>query len=266
MECHSTAVVSPDAVFGIGNRLGPYVVIENDVVVGCHNRFEAHAVIKRGTRMGDDNVVHDHAVIGGTPQDLKFEGGRSFVQIGSNNIIREFVTIHRGARANSSTSLGSGCMLMAYSHVAHDCRVGDSVVIANNTALAGEVEVENQAFLSYGVGIHQFCRVGRLAMVGGISKIVQDVLPFFMVDGVPARIRGINRIGLERAGYGRQDILALKEAYHILLGSHLTLKQAILALKSIRSPCTDYLVEFITKSGRRGFHRKVRQPSEPGKT
>ena len=264
MELHATAVVSPAAKIGEGNHVGPFVVIEDDVIIGDGNCFEAHAVVKRGTRIGNGNVIHEHAVIGGTAQDLKFKGADSTVTIGDRNVIREGVTIHRGSREGSSTIVGDENMFMVYSHVAHDCRVGNEVIIANNVALAGEVDIDDKVFISGGVVVHQFTRLGRLAMIGGNSKIVQSVLPFFVTDGAPARLRGVNVVGLKRAGHTLDEIRLLKDAYRILIGSGLSLKAATQEVQRIGSPCTDYLTDFLLHAGPRGFHRRaIEAPGGP---
>src|SRR5205814_6331295 len=161
------------------------------------------------------NVVHEGAVLGGEPQDVSFTGAASRLVIGPGNRIREGVTIHRSSRAEGATTVGSAGFLMAQSHVAHDCRLGDGVMLANNVALAGHVEIGDRAFLSGGVVVHQFCRVGRLAMIGGNSKVVQDCLPFVTTDGVPARARGLNLIVLRRAGVSAESMRTLKEADRI---------------------------------------------------
>ncbi len=257
MDLHPSAVVAPDAKIGPGNAIGPFVVIEEDVIIGGGNWIGAHAVIKRGTRIGDGNAIHEHAVIGGTPQDYKFKGASSTVQIGDRNVIREGVTVHRGSREGAGTFIGDDNMLMVYAHVAHDCRVGNGVIMANNVALAGEVEIEDKVFLSGGVVVHQFTKLGRLAMIGGNSKITQDVLPFFVTDGVPPRVRGINVVGLTRAGHSREEIRMLKEAYRILLASGLRLEAATGKIQKIGSPCTDHLADFLLRAGPRGIHRKT---------
>ncbi|OGP82964.1 MAG: acyl-[acyl-carrier-protein]--UDP-N-acetylglucosamine O-acyltransferase [Deltaproteobacteria bacterium RBG_13_65_10] len=257
MPLHPTALISPDAQVGTGNQIGPGVVIEDDVVIGNGNRFEPFVVIKRGSRIGDHNVFHDHAVIGGSPQITNFQDVKSHVRIGNGGVFREYVTVHRASRENESTEIGDGVLIMVCGHVAHDCRLGDAVIIANNAAIAGEVEIESKAFISYGVGVHQFTRVGSLAMIGAITKITQNVLPYFITDGTPARVRGINRVGLERAGHTAEEILSLKEAYRILLGSRLSLKQAIVELRTIKTFCTDHLADFLSSGCKRGFHRKV---------
>ncbi len=187
----------------------PTAVIEDGAVIGEGCSIGAYAVIKRYTRMGARNQVAEHAVIGGEPQDVKFKADTvSGVEIGDDNIFREGVTIHRGSRPDALTRVGSGCMLMVGAHVGHDCSVGNQVVLVNNAALAGEVTVGDRAFISAGVGVHQFCRVGRNAMIGGLAKVVQDALPFCITDGNPARARGLNLVGLRRAGFKAPEIAA----------------------------------------------------------
>jgi len=168
----------------------PYAVIEDDAEVGDGTELRTHVVIKRFTTIGKGNAVHEAAILGGEPQDVGFAGAETRLRIGDGNRIREGVTIHRATRPGGETVVGSGCFLMAYAHVAHECVIGDGAVLANNVALAGHVDVGPQAFLSGGVVVHQFCRVGRLSMLGGNSKIVQDCLPFVITDGVPGRARG----------------------------------------------------------------------------
>lgn len=253
-KIHPSAVISPGAQVGERNQIGPFVVIENNVIIGDGNRLSAHCVLKSGSRIGNGNEIHEHAVIGGTPQDLKFNEVTSYAVIGNQNVLREGVTVHRGSRENSRTVIGNDNFLMAYAHVAHDCTLADKIVIANNVALAGEVEVESQVFISGGVVVHQFTRLGRLAMIGGNSKITQDVLPFFITDGVPGQVRGLNMVGLTRAGFQPAEIGDLKHAYRILLRSRLLLQAAIEELKRIDSPHVTHLREFAASS-KRGFHR-----------
>lgn len=255
VEIHPTALVSPSAELGEGTEVGPYCIIEEDVRIGRRNHFEAHCVIKRGTQIGNENHFFEHAVIGGTPQDLKFNDDPSFVSIGDGNVFREGVTVHRGTHKDSQTRVGDRNYLMVNVHVAHNCRLENHLIIANNVALAGEVEIEEGAFISGGVVIHQFSRVGRLAMIGGNAKIIKDVLPFCVTDGIPARTRGINLVGLKRAGFSDSHIRNLKQAYRILLRSHLALSEAIARLLKIGSEPVLQLVHFLEQS-QRGFHRE----------
>ncbi|HLG18123.1 MAG TPA: acyl-ACP--UDP-N-acetylglucosamine O-acyltransferase [Blastocatellia bacterium] len=256
MSHHTTAIISEAARLGRGVTVGPYAVIEADTEIGEHTEIRAHAVIKRHTTLGQSNIVHEGAVLGGEPQDLAFAECASYVRIGSRNRIREGVTIHRGRQPGSTTVVGSDCFIMGNAHVAHDCILGDRVILANNVALAGHVTIEDQAFLSGGVVVHQFCRIGRLAMIGGNAKIVQDCLPFVVTDGVPGRARGLNLVGLRRAGYTGSDVGVLKQAYRTLLRSGLTLEDAIVQIVAdLRNPLIDHLVTFL-KSSQRGFCRE----------
>ncbi|MBI2821107.1 MAG: acyl-ACP--UDP-N-acetylglucosamine O-acyltransferase [Acidobacteria bacterium] len=256
---HPTAVVHPGARLGSGTDVGPCAVIEEDVIIGQNCRIGAHAVIKQGTRMGDGNAVFEGAVLGGPPQDLKYSGGRSYLRIGNGNTFREGVTVHRGAVVEGETRIGNGNYLMAHAHAAHDCTLGDSIVIANNVALAGHIEIDSHAFISGGVVIHQFSRVGKHSMIGGNSKITQDVLPFFLVDGVPGRVRALNLVGLKREGFPDAEINNLKEASRILF-QHGSLEAKLAAMSAIDSDHVRHLVTFI-RSSRRGFHRMVRARS-----
>jgi UDP-N-acetylglucosamine acyltransferase len=249
---HPSATVAGDAKLGAGVKVGPGAVIEADVALGAGCEIAAHAVIKRHTRMGARNRVAEHAVIGGDPQDLKFSAGTlSYLEIGDDNLFREGVTVHRGSREGSRTLIGNGCFLMAYAHVAHDCVVGDQVVMVNHAGISGEAVVQDGAFLSGFVGVHQFCRIGRLAMIGGLTKLVQDALPFCITDGNPGRARGLNLTGLRRNGFSREEIAALKEAYGMLY-AHMPLEEALARMKKMGSAAVDELAGFIVGS-KRGF-------------
>lgn len=257
---HPTALVSPEARLGEDFTVGPFAVIESGAVLGARCEVRGHAVVKSGSVLGTDNVVHEGAVLGGEPQDLSFAGGRTGVLIGDRNRIREGVTVHRATREGAATVIGSDCFLMAYVHVAHDDRIGDHVILANNVALAGHVEIGDRAFVGGCTGVHQFCRIGRLAMVGGQSKIVQDCLPFFITDGVPGRARGLNLVGLRRAGVGAAGVRALKEAYRLLFRTSLNLEPALERMGSLQDPLVDELIAF-ARTSRRGFAHA--RPSDP---
>jgi len=257
MSIHPSAVIAADAKLGANVRIGPFAVIEEDVVLGDDCEIAAHAVIKRHTRMGARNRVAEHAVIGGDPQDFKFKPDcLSWTEVGDDNWLREGVTVHRGSRQGSATKLGNGCFLMAYSHVAHDCVVGNHVVMANTAGIAGEVVVDDRAFISAAVTVHQFCRIGRNAMVGLSSKVVQDALPFCITDGNPARARSLNLVGLKRNGFERADIGALKDAYRLLY-QRVPLAEALARMRAMeRTPVTE-LADFIEGS-KRGFAHPTR--------
>ena len=249
---HPTASIAPGAKLGAGVDIGPFAVIEEDTVVGDGCRIAAHAVIKRYTQLGRRNRVHEHAVIGGDPQDLKFDPATvSHTDIGDDNVLREGVTVHRGSRTGSVTRIGNGCFLMALAHVAHDCVVGNHVVMVNNSGLSGESAAGDRAFLGGAVGVHQFCRVGRNAMVGMNSKLVQDALPFCITDGNPARARGLNLVGLRRAGFKAAEIAELKDAYRMLY-RRLPLEEAIERMKRGSGAAVKELAVFI-ESSKRGF-------------
>ncbi len=252
MSVHPTAIVAPGARLGAGVSIGPFAVIEDGAVVGDECEIRAHAVVKNHVVLGRGNRVHEGAVLGGEPQDLSFEGGETSVMIGERNVFREGVTIHRSTKPGGATIVGSDCYLMAYVHLGHDCRLGDRVIIANNTALGGHVQVGDRAFVSGNVGVHQFCRIGRLAMLGANSKAAQDCLPFVISDGHTARARGLNVVGLRRAGIGAEQRSALKEAYRLLLRSGLHRDQALERMAALADPLVDEMVAFV-RASKRGF-------------
>jgi UDP-N-acetylglucosamine acyltransferase len=257
MGIHPTAVISGRAAIGTGVSIGAYAVIEDDVVIGDCCAIASHAVIKRFTTLGKRNRIFEHAVLGGEPQDVKFKGEASRLLIGDDNLIREYVTLHRASGEGEETSIGSRNFFMINVHIAHNCIVGDDNVFANEVALAGHITIEDHVFLSNNVGAHQFVRFGRYAMVGGKSKIVQDVLPFFMTDGNPPRVRGLNTVGLRRAGFSIEERRALKDAYRILFRSQLALEDALSELARMEDENVQHLVNFI-RGSRRGFSRARR--------
>ncbi|MGH9880044.1 MAG: acyl-ACP--UDP-N-acetylglucosamine O-acyltransferase, partial [Pyrinomonadaceae bacterium] len=238
-------------------RVGPYAVIEDQVEIGPGCEIGAHAVIKRFTSLGHRNRIFEHAVLGGEPQDVKFKDEESHLQIGDDNLIREFCTIHRASGSGETTRIGSRNFFMVGVHIAHNCEVGDDNIFANGAALAGHIIVEDHVFLSNNVGAHQFVRMGQYAMVGGKSKIVQDVLPFFITDGNPPRVRGLNTVGLRRAGFSSEARRALKQAYQILFRSRLPLEEALGELDRVEDGNVGHLVDFIRQSTR-GFIRGSR--------
>jgi UDP-N-acetylglucosamine acyltransferase len=254
MSIHPTAIVSPNARIALDARVGPYVVVEDDVIIGEGCEIASHAVIKQFTTLGRGNRIFEHAVLGGLPQDVKFKNEQSRLVIGDDNLIREYVTIHRASGEGEETRVGSRNFLMIGVHVAHNCLVGDDIIFANEVALAGHITVEDHAFLSNNVGCHQFVRIGRYAMVGGKSKIVQDVLPFFTADGNPAGVRGLNSVGLRRAGFSAEERNALKNAYRLLFRSGLALEEALREMAKLDDSNVEHLINFIRDS-KRGFTR-----------
>lgn len=263
MAVHLAAIVDPGACLGNDVEVGPGTVVEEGTVIGDRCRIRAHATIKRFTVLGSDNTVHEGAVLGGEPQDVAFAGARSRLVIGQRNRIREGVTIHRSTMAGGVTAVGSDCFLMAGVHIAHDNRVGDGAILANNVTLAGHVEIDDRAFLGGLVGVHQFCRVGRLAMIGGLSKVVQDCLPFVITDGNPARARGLNVVGLRRAGLDGVQLRALKEAYRLLLRAGLPLEAALERMAAVADPLVDEMIAFV-RGSKRGFAHAGRDAADAG--
>ncbi|HKG58258.1 MAG TPA: acyl-ACP--UDP-N-acetylglucosamine O-acyltransferase [Pyrinomonadaceae bacterium] len=232
----------------------PTAIIENHVEIGPDCEIGAYAVIKQYTRLGARNRVFEHAVIGGEPQDVKFKGETSYLEIGDDNIIREYCTLHRANGEGETTRIGSRNFFMVGVHVAHNCEIGDDNIFANEVALAGHIKIEDHVFLSNNVGAHQFVRMGRYAMIGGKSKIVQDVLPFFITDGNPSRLRGVNSVGLRRGGFSEEERRALKDAYKLLFRSTMPIQDALLALEQVEDENVAHLVSFI-RSSKRGFIR-----------
>ena len=230
----------------------PTAILEDHVEIGPDCEIGAYAVIKRYTRLGARNRIYEHAVLGGEPQDVKFRGERSYLEIGDDNIIREFCTLHRANGEDQVTRIGSRNFMMVGVHVAHNCVIGDDNILANEVALAGHITLEDHVFVSNNVGAHQFVRFGRHAMVGGKSKIVQDVLPFFITDGNPPRLRGVNSVGLRRAGFSESARRSLKEAYRILFRSGIALEEALNQLEPDEN--VSHLVSFI-RGSKRGVTR-----------
>lgn len=253
-EIHPTAIVSDGAQLGKGNHIGPYAVIEDDVQMGDNNRIASHVVLKSHTRLGHDNTLAEHVVLAGLPQDLGFAEKSTYVEIGNGNTLREGVTINRATREDGATRLGNNNYLMALVHVGHDCQLGNNIIIAPASGIGGHVQIADRAFISGGVMVHQFVRIGSYAMIGGNTKITQDTLPFMMTDGVPASVRGLNLVGLKRAGFKLEAIKALKESYRILFRTSLSLEEKLGRIKSIDNEHARALADFIGGS-KRGFHR-----------
>src|SRR5688572_16807676 len=235
----------------------PTAIIEDNVEIGPDCEIAAYSVVKRYTKLGARNRIFEHAVVGGEPQDVKFRGEQSYLQIGDDNLVREFCTLHRASGEGETTRIGSRNFFMVGCHVAHNCVIGNDNVFANEVALAGHIVVEDQVFISNNVGAHQFVRFGRYAMVGGKSKIVQDVLPFFITDGNPPRVRGVNSVGLRRAAFSAETMRALKSAYQLLFRSGMPLEEALSELAQTEDENVAHLVNFI-RSSSRGFTRAHR--------
>ncbi len=252
-DIHPTAIVHPKAELGAGVRVGPYAVIGENVAVADGTEIGPHAVLEGRLEVGPRCRIFAGAVIGSPPQDLKFDPATpSGVRIGADTVIREHVTIHRATVEEGWTTIGDGCFIMASAHVAHDCRVGDRVVLTSYTGLTGFVEVGDGAFISGLVGVHQFVRIGTLAFVGGCSRLPQDVPPYFLVEGNPVQVRGVNIVGLRRAGVSAAARLDLQRAYKILYRSGHTTAAALDTIRKelASSEHITRLVDFIAASKR----------------
>ncbi|MBA3805747.1 MAG: acyl-ACP--UDP-N-acetylglucosamine O-acyltransferase [Acidobacteria bacterium] len=253
MFIHPTAIVSPRAEIGDGCYIGPYSTIGDEVVLGTGVRLESHCVVDGRTYIGDETHVFPFVSIGLASQDLKYRGEPAETRIGRRNRIREFVTVHRGTEGGGMlTKTGDDCLIMAQAHIAHDCILGDQVIMANGATLAGHVIVEEGANIGAYSGVHQFCRVGCEAYVGGYSVVVKDALPFALSVGNHARCYGLNITGMKRRGYARAAINALHHAFHLLLSSRLNTSQALSAIREEinDSAEVDELVRFIETSKR----------------
>ncbi len=264
MSIHPTAVVSSSARLGSNVTIGPFSIVEDNTVIGSGCTLESHVIIKSGTTLGDDNRVFDGAILGGLPQHVHIPEQPGRVMIGNGNTIRENVTIHRALVTEHATIIGDNCLLMVGSHVAHDCHVGNHVIVTNNALLAGHVHVDDRAYISGAAGIHQFCRVGTLAMVGGQAHLVQDVPPYVTVDGLSSLVVGLNKIGLKRAGHDQATIHDLMAAYRIIYRSGLRWAEVLEQLRT-RFPTgpAALFYEFLSTTAR-GIVSERRTP--PGAT
>jgi UDP-N-acetylglucosamine acyltransferase len=250
---HPTSVVSPRAEVGEGAHVGPFCTVGDEVRLGARARLESHVVVDGRTEIGDDTHVFPFASIGLAPQDLKYRGEPAETRVGRRNRIREFVTVHRGTEGGGMlTSIGDDCLIMAQAHVAHDCHVGSGVIMANAATLAGHVRVEDGANVGAYSGVHQFCRVGREAYVGGYSVVVKDALPFALTVGNHAKCYGLNTVGMKRRGYPQETVEALHHAFRLLLSSRLNTTQALERIRDeIRgSSEVEELLRFIETSKR----------------
>ena len=250
-EIHASAIIGKQVEIGVGNIIGPNVIMEDGVKIGSHNKILAGAYLARGTELGDYNILHMNTVIGHEPQDLAYQGQPTFTKIGSKNVIREFVTIHRGTKEGTATVIGDENFIMAYCHIAHNCLLGNNIIMVNQASLTGHCMVEDRAFLSGMTGFHQFTRIGTLAMVSALTAINKDIPPYVICGGRPGVAQGINVVGMRRAGIGPEVRAEIKEAYKLLYRSGLNVTQALSKIKnSLKSPEVAHMVEFIEASKR----------------
>jgi UDP-N-acetylglucosamine acyltransferase len=254
---HPTAIVHPDALLHPTVQVAPFAIIGAEVKIGANSQIGSHVVIDGCTEIGADNQIFPGATIGLKPQDLKYQGANSLVKIGDRNTIREYVTINKATAEGEATVIGHDNLLMAYSHVAHNCLIEDRVIISNGVAMAGHVTIESQAIISGVLGIHQFVHIGRMAMVAGMSRINRDVPPYMLAEGNPAKVRSLNLVGLKRKGLTTTEIKDLKTAFKLLYRQGLPIETAISKLDTIvDSPYIQHLRNFLQLSlrdNRRGL-------------
>jgi len=249
---HSTAVIHPGAELADDVEVGPYAVIEENVRIGAGSRLMAHAFVGRNTVLGEGNVLHIGAVVGHAPQDVSTTGEEDArIVAGDRSVFREYRTVHRGSRDGTETRLGDDNFIMAQAHIAHDCRLGSHIILAGGALLAGHIEVEDRAFISGNVAVHQFCRIGRLAMVAGLARVNKDPPPYFLVKG-DSMVYGLNQVGLQRAGLTGDERHHLRRAYKILYRKGLRLEPALQRIEETypSSPHVRHLVDFVRRSKR----------------
>jgi UDP-N-acetylglucosamine acyltransferase len=252
VQIHPSAIVDGRAEIGVGTIVGPYCVIGAEVALGQDCWLQHHVTLSGPTRAGARNKFYAYCSIGQQTQDLKYQGEPTYLDIGDENTFREFVTINRSTTSEGKTRVGSRGNFLAYSHIGHDCTVGDEVVFSNNATLAGHVQVGNHAVMGGLTAVHQFCRIGRFAIMGGCSKIVQDVPPFMIADGNPAEIRGVNLVGLERQGFTPESVKWIKEAFRLIYRSKYNTRQAMEAIRKElpQNEEITQIIEFIGQSER----------------
>ena len=249
---HPTAVIDPRAILGEGCEVGPWCIIGPGVELGAGCWLQHHVSLTGPSRFGPRNRFFAFSSLGQQTQDLKYAGEPTYLEVGEENCFREFVTVNRGTAPGACTRIGSRGNFLAYSHIAHDCTVGDSVIFSNNGTIAGHVEVGDFAIIGGLTAVHQFCRIGQHAITGGCSKIVQDVPPFMIADGNPAQVRGYNKVGLERHGFDEESVRAIKEAYRIIYRSRMNLQQATEQMRKQlpELPVREVLLQFVENSPR----------------
>ena len=251
---HATAVVHPNAKVAEDAEVGPFCLVGEHVRVGPRTKLLAHVVVNGHTSIGEDTTIYPFCSIGLPSQDRKDVGERSYTQIGDRTTIREYVSIHRATGPEEVTSIGDDCLLLAYVHIAHNCRVGNGVTMSNLAQLAGHVVIEDYAAFGGMTGTHQFVRIGQYSFVGGMTKLTRDVPPFFLVEGNPARVYGLNSVGLRRAGFAPEVLAELKECYKIMYHSEKNTSQALAALKeTVKTDPGRQLIAFVEAESARGI-------------
>ena len=249
---HPTASVDPKAEIGQSVEIGPYSIVEGDVIIGDRTRIGAHTVILSGTRIGSNCVIHHNVILGNTPQDLKYKGEPTILEIGDRTIIREFCTFHRGTTESMKTTIGSDCFFMCYVHIAHDCKIGNHVILANAVNMGGHTEIHDYANIGGVVAIHQFIKIGCHSIIGGGYRVPKDIPPYIRAAGYPLKVSGLNLIGLKRHGFSDETISHLKRAYRILFRSRLIVSQAVQRIKEELELTEEIqtIIDFIERSER----------------
>ena len=249
---HQTAILDPNAQVGNDVEIGPYTIIKDDVIIGDDTIIGTGAFLDSGARIGKKCSIGHYAVLGNPPQDLKYAGEKTYLEIGENTTIREFATLNRGTTYHYKTTVGSNCFIMTYAHVAHDCIIGDNCIIANAVNMGGHVEIEQDASVGGGTVIHQFVKIGQHAFIGGGLRVTKDVPPFIRAMGEPVQYGGTNFIGLERKGYSKETILEIKRAYKIIYHDASTRAEAIKMIQEKLQPLSEIqsIIDFILKSDR----------------
>jgi UDP-N-acetylglucosamine acyltransferase len=258
MKIHSSAIINPGSEIGDNVEIGPFTIVEEDVVIAEGCRIGSHALISSGTRLGKECIIHHGAVLGTLPQDLKFKEEKTTLEIGERTTVREYATLNRGTTDHWKTVIGSNCLLMAYSHVAHDCTIGDNVVIANSVNMAGHVTIEDFVGIGGLVPIHQFVKIGRHAFIAGACKVPKDIPPYILALGEPIRYGGLNIIGLRRRGFTPPVLTLIKKAYRFVFQSKLLLQEALKKIEDELEPIQEiqHILTFF-RSCERGVIRKT---------
>ncbi|MBN1300882.1 MAG: acyl-ACP--UDP-N-acetylglucosamine O-acyltransferase [Melioribacteraceae bacterium] len=252
IEQHPTAIIARNAQLGSNISVGPFVYIEDDVEIGDNCKIGPHVCIYSGAIIGNNVNILQGASISNIPQDLKYAGEKAQFYIGDNTIIREFVTLHKGTSETGFSRIGSNCLLMAYTHVAHDCIVGDNCIIANSVQIGGHVEIESNVIIGGATPVHQFSKIGQHAMIGGGFRVIADVPPYVLAAGEPLKYSGLNVVGLRRRGFSNEDIASLKDAYNLLYSSGLNISQAKIKIAEvyIDHPLVKNILDFLERSNR----------------
>jgi UDP-N-acetylglucosamine acyltransferase len=251
VNIHPTAIVSPKANLGNNVQIGPYAIIEDDVEIGDNSIVGYHAVVYNGARIGKNVKIYQSAVVSNAPQDLKYAGEKTYFYVGDNSVIREFTTLHRGTVETGQSTIGNNCLIMAYTHVAHDCLIGNNCIIANSVQIAGHVTVEDWVIIGGGSLVHQFGIIGQHAMIQGGMSVAADVPPYVMAANTPMRYSGLNSVGLRRRGFTNDEIQIIKDAYKVIYFSGLNLKDAKKELEqNFNSLHVNNIINFLNKSQR----------------